>query len=57
MSLHVPHPHPHAHAPQPDFEHHPWRLLPTLLVTLVLFAALFIGVSFAVAKWLSGNAY
>ncbi|HET8529241.1 MAG TPA: hypothetical protein VFL60_10040 [Gaiellaceae bacterium] len=55
MSLHVPHPHPHA--PQPDFEHHPWRLLPTLLVTLVLFAALFIGVSFAVAKWLSGNAY
>lgn len=55
MSLHVPHPHPHA--PHPDYETHPWRLLPTALVAIVLFAALFIAVSFALSKWLTGNAY
>jgi len=55
MSLHVPHPHPHA--PRPDYEGHPWRLLPTALVAIVLFAALFIAVSFALSKWLTGTAY
>jgi hypothetical protein len=28
-----------------------------LLVTIVIFAALFIAISFAIAKWLAGNAY
>jgi hypothetical protein len=53
MSLHVPHP----HAPHPDFEAHPWRALPAALVTIVLLAALLIGVSFALSKWLTGIAY
>ena len=53
MSLHVP----HAHAPHPDFEDHPWRLLPAALVTIVLLAAILIGVSFALSKWLTGQAY
>lgn len=53
MSLHVPHP----HAPHPDYEAHPWRLLPTALGVIVLLAALLIVVSFAVSKWLTGSAY
>jgi hypothetical protein len=55
MSLHVPHGHPHA--PHPDYEHHPWRLLPTALAAIVVFAALFIVNSLALAKWLGGSAY
>jgi hypothetical protein len=55
MSLHVPHGHPHA--PHPDYEHHPWRLLPTALAAIVVFAALFIVISFALAKGLGGSAY
>ena len=50
---HVPHP----HAPHPDFDHHPWRMLPALLVGIVILAALLIGVSFALTKWLTGSAY
>jgi len=51
--LHVPHP----HAPHPDFEEHPWRLLPAALIVIVVLAALLIGVSFALSKWLAGQAY
>jgi hypothetical protein len=51
--LHVPHP----HGPHPDFEDHPWRLLPAALVVIVVLAALLIGVSFALSKWLAGQAY
>jgi hypothetical protein len=56
--LHVPHPHvPHPHGPHPDFEDHPWRLLPAALLVIVVLAALLIGVSFALSKWLVGQAY
>ena len=53
MSLHVPHP----HAPHPGYEEHPWRLLPTALVVIVVLAVLLIGASFALSKWLTGAAY
>ena len=53
MSIHVPHP----HAPHADFDHHPWRMLPTALGVIVLLAALLILVSFALSKWLTGSAY
>jgi hypothetical protein len=53
MGVHVPHP----HAPHPDFDEHPWRLLPAALVTIVLLAAALIVVSFALSKWLTGTAY
>ena len=53
MSLHVPHP----HSPHPGFEDHPWRLLPAALLLIVLLAAVLIGVSFALSKWLTGAAY
>ena len=52
------HPHvPHPHAPHPDFDDHPWRLLPAALVVIVVLAALLIGISFALSKWLAGQAY
>jgi hypothetical protein len=53
MSLHVPHP----HQPHPDFDHHPWRMLPTALGVIVLLAVLLIVISFALSKWLTGVAY
>jgi hypothetical protein len=53
MAVHVPHP----HAPHPDFDGHPWRLLPAALITIVLLAAALIVVSFALSKWLTGTAY
>lgn len=53
MAVHVPHP----HAPHPDFEEHPWRLLPAALILIVILAAVLIGVSFALSKWLTGTAY
>jgi hypothetical protein len=52
------HPHvPHPHAPHPDFEDHPWRLLPAALIVIVVLAALLFGISFALSKWLAGQAY
>lgn len=51
MALHVP------HAPHPEFEEHPWRMLPAALILIVVLAALLIGVSFALSKWLTGVAY
>jgi hypothetical protein len=54
---HLPHPHlPHPDV-HPDFEHHPWRMLPVALGTLVLLVAVLITVSFVVAKALTGHAY
>jgi len=53
MAVHVPHP----HAPHPAFEDHPWRLLPAALIVIVVLAAVLIGVSFALSKWLTGTAY
>jgi hypothetical protein len=53
--LHTPHPHvPHA---QPDFDHHPWRMLPAALALIVLLAAVLIVVSFALSKAIAGQAY
>ena len=52
-SLHLPHP----HRPHPDFEEHPWRLLPAALVIIVLLAVLLIGLSFALSKIFTGQAY
>lgn len=58
MTPHVPHPHvPHPHGPHPDFDHHPWRMLPTALGTIVVLATLLIVLSFALAKWIAGAAY
>jgi hypothetical protein len=51
--LHVPHP----HKPHPDFDGHPWRLLPTALAVIVVLAAVLIVASFAISKWLTGQAY
>lgn len=53
MSIHVPHP----HAQHADFDHHPWRMLPTALGVIVALAALLILVSFALSKWVTGSAY
>ena len=52
-SLHLPHP----HRPHPDFDDHPWRLLPAALVIIVLLAVLLIGLSFALSKIFTGQAY
>jgi hypothetical protein len=52
-TLHLPHP----HRPHPDFEEHPWRLLPAALVLIVLLAVLLIGLSFALSKIFVGQAY
>jgi hypothetical protein len=55
LHLHRPHaPHPHVH---PGFDEHPWRTLPALLATIVVFAAILIVVSFAISKALTGHAY
>jgi hypothetical protein len=51
--LHVPHP----HKPSPDFDHHPWRLLPAALLLIVLLAAVLIVASFALSKVIAGRAY
>lgn len=51
MALHVP------RAPHMDFDEHPLRVLPVALVVIVVFAAVLIVVSFALAKWLTGQAY
>ena len=50
--LHVPHPHV-----RPDFDRHPWRTLPVLLVAIALFATLVTVASFAIAKAITGHAY
>jgi hypothetical protein len=52
-TLHLPHP----HRPHPDFDDHPWRLLPAALVVIVLLAVLLIGLSFALSKIFTGQAY
>lgn len=52
--LHPHLPHPHVH---PDFDHHPWRMLPVALGTLVALIAVLITVCFEVAKVLTGHAY
>jgi hypothetical protein len=52
-TLHLPHP----HVPHTDFDEHPWLLLPVALFTIVVLAVLLIGVSFALAKLLTGRAY
>ena len=55
--LHAPHPHvPHLHV-HPGFDEHPWRLLPTMLIAIGLFATALIAISFAVAKAFTGHAY
>lgn len=51
--LHVPHP----HTPHPDFEDHPWRLLPAALFVIVVLALVLVVASFAISKWLTGQAY
>jgi len=48
---------PHPHAPHPDFEHHPWRMLPALLFVIALLAVILILASFAIAKAFTGHAY
>ncbi|MES1248026.1 MAG: hypothetical protein ABUS54_10175 [Actinomycetota bacterium] len=58
MSLHMPHPHaPHLHAPHPHIEEHPWRALPIAMGMIVLLAIVLIVVSFALSKWVAGQAY
>jgi hypothetical protein len=63
MSLHVPHPHvphlqgPHLHVGSPHIEEHPWRALPIALGMILILAVVLIVVSFALSKWLTGNAY
>jgi hypothetical protein len=52
--LHPHLPHPHVH---PDFDRHPWRMVPAALGVIVLLAALLIIVCFEVAKVLTGHAY
>ena len=49
---HVPHPHVH-----PGFDEHPWRVLPIALLGIVIFATVFIVVSFAISKAVTGHAY
>jgi hypothetical protein len=49
---HLPHPHV-----RPGFDRHPWRMLPVLLLTIALFAALLMVASFAIAKAVAGHAY
>ncbi len=55
--LHVHRPHvPHLHA-DPGFDEHPWRMLPVLLASLVVFAAVLTFLTFAIAKAVTGHAY
>jgi hypothetical protein len=60
LHVHKPHhlhPHlPHRHA-HPDFEQHPWRMLPAVLGTIVLLTAVLIAVCFELAKVVTGHAY
>ena len=60
--LHIPGPHaPHPHLPHPhvhpDFDEHPWRMVPVALGTVVLLAAVLIAVCFELAKAFTGHAY
>ena len=50
---------PHAHVPHPhvDVDEHPWRALPIALIVIVVLATILIVVSFAISKWLTGQAY
>ena len=48
---------PHPHRPHPDYAEHPWRLLPTALAVIVLLAVVLTVASFAISKWLTGQAY
>lgn len=53
--LHVPHPHvPHPHV---DVDEHPWRAFPIAIAAIIVFAAVFIVVCFAIAKAVTGHAY
>jgi hypothetical protein len=52
--LHPHLPHPHVH---PDFDRHPWRMVPAALGTIVVLAAVLITVCFEIAKALTVHAY
>jgi hypothetical protein len=52
--LHPHLPHPHVH---PEFDEHPWRMVPAALGAIVVLAAVLITVCFEVAKALTGHAY
>lgn len=56
VSLPTPHL-PHPHAPHADFDHHPWRMLPTLLFVIFMLATVLIVASFTIAKAITGHAY
>ena len=52
--LHPHLPHPHVH---PDFDHHPWRMLPVALGAIFVLVAVLTTVCFEIAKALTGHAY
>lgn len=52
--LHPHLPHPHVH---PDFEHHPWRMVPAALGAVFVIAVLLTFVVFEIAKLATGQAY
>ena len=60
LHVHKPHalrphlPHPHVH---PEFDEHPWRMVPVTLGTIFVLVALLIVVCFEIAKALTGHAY
>jgi hypothetical protein len=41
----------------PDFDHHPWRMVPVALGTVAVLAAVLIFVCFELAKVVTGQAY
>lgn len=48
---------PHLRHPHPEFDEHPWRLLPAALLMIVLLAGLLIAASFVISKLFTGHAY
>jgi len=55
---HLPHPHmPHLHVPHAHVDEHPWRAFPIAIGTIIVMAAIFIVVCFAIAKAVTGHAY
>jgi hypothetical protein len=55
---HLQHPHvPHPSVPHAHLDERPWRAFPIAMVTIVLFATVFIILCFAIAKAVTGHAY
>jgi hypothetical protein len=51
------HPHlPHPHV-EPEFDKHPWRMVPVALGMIVLLVATLIAICFELAKAFTGHAY